>query len=68
MQGAIAIGNVISSLFPRISNVLDGIVVLFNKVPKQEIDNFKKLISNKILNLNEADKNDYKLTSFLHIL
>ena len=68
MQGAIAIGNVISSLFHDISNVLDGIVVLFNKVPKQEINNFRRLISNKISHLNEAEKKNEKLCSFLQIL
>ncbi len=56
MQGAIAIGNVISSLFHDLSSVSDGIIILFNKVPRDKILNFTNLISNKIKNLSEVDK------------
>jgi hypothetical protein len=44
MQGLQDIGNIVSSLFHDLSNVSDGIVVLFNKTPKEEIANFANLI------------------------
>lgn len=34
MEGAVKVGNIISSIFTSISNVADSIAIYFNKVPK----------------------------------
>jgi hypothetical protein len=65
MKGAVNIGEIISNLFHDFSQVLQSIVFLFNKVPKDKIKSIPNEISNKIENLAETEKSNEKLKIFL---
>ena len=65
MKGAVNIGEIISNLFHDFSQVLQSIVFLFNKVPKDQIESIPNLIRNKIDNLTEIEKSNEKLKIFL---
>jgi hypothetical protein len=54
MSGAIEIGEIISSLFHDISEVIESIAIYFNKVPKGEIETTSLLIKNRIENETES--------------
>ena len=65
MDGSINTGRTISNLFDRIT-VLQSVVIYFNKVPLDKVKEIPYLIESKIKNLNEAEKSNWKLVTFLN--
>lgn len=53
MEGAIKIGEIISSLFHDISKAVDSLAIYFNKVPKSQIKVVPNLVQSKIDNMTE---------------
>jgi hypothetical protein len=68
MEGAIKIGEIISSLFHDISAAVDSIAIYFNKVPAEKVGTVPNFIQSEIDNLTEAERANEKLLAFLQLL